>query len=482
MEFTQPDPIFIDEALANLDAMARALDPGRPQALGPDQIDAIFRHAHSVKGGAAVFGLSDASELMHQAESLLDQWRQRRLFPDRLGVSLLCDSVELTRACLKGPSPEASLTQAMAERLRVAANAHVAMEPERRLLIRLDGPLGPDLDDAVATMFRDIDGLGSVLSVAGGGVAPRVFEVQTAASEADLMDLLAMHLDRSAIAIETANPRPRDKTASREAALDSVDGPWVRVSVDALPGLDRLAAELSQLATELGEWQPVGKGTSRRRADSDSDRQVVRLHALAARLPQELRRIRPAPVSVLFAVVPTLLSNLSKLLGKRFDLSVTGETLKLDRHVIRALADPLIQLVRNACDHGIESPEERRAAGKPAEGRIELSAEIRDGVVIVMVRDDGRGISRSMLLQAARSRGIDVAADAPDQALWQLVFAPGLSTANEVTPVSGRGVGMDVVRRKVVALGGQVDIESVLGSGTCVAIRLPMMEDTAPWR
>ena len=223
----QSDPIFIDEALANLDAMAQALDPERPETLGPDQIDAVFRHAHSVKGGAAVFGLLDASELMHQAETLLDQWRQRRLLPDKQGITLLSDSVELTRACLKGPSPEPSRMMAMTKRLKAAANLQVAMAPERRLLIRLVGPLRPDLDDAVATMFRDINGLGCVLSVAGDGAAPRVFEGQTAASEADLMDLLAMHLDRSAIAIEAATPKPQDMARSREPTPASVDRPWV---------------------------------------------------------------------------------------------------------------------------------------------------------------------------------------------------------------------------------------------------------------
>ena len=471
----QSDPIFIDEAMANLDAMAQALDPERPETLGQDQIDAVFRHAHSVKGGAAVFGLLDAAELMHHAESLLDQWRQRILLPDRQGVTLLCDSVELARACLKGSPPEPALTRAMMDRLRAAAFVKAVLLPERRLSIRFDQPLRPDLDDAVATLFRDIAGLGRVLSMAGDGVVQRVFEVQTSASEADLMDLLAMHLDRSTMAIQVVDLLPRDQQPHvQEAASLSDSRPWVRVGEDALAKLDRLIAEMSQLAKHWTETQPLGQRVCR---DADTDRHLMELHALAARLQLEMRKIRPvaAPVSVLFAVVPTLLSKMSNLLGKQFNLSVSGQSLKLDRDVVRGLADPLIQLVRNACDHGIESPQERHAAGKAAEGRIEVSAERRADVAIVMVRDDGRGISRSKLLHAARSRGIAVAADMPDQSLLQLVFAPGLSTASDVTPVSGRGVGMDVVRRKVEALGGRVDIESVEGSGTSVAIRLPIM-------
>lgn len=289
------------------------------------------------------------------------------------------------------------------------------------------------------------------------------------------MDLLAMHLDRSTMAIQVVDLLPRDQQPHvQEAASLSDSRPWVRVGEDALAKLDRLIAEMSQLAKHWTETQPLGQRVCR---DADTDRHLMELHALAARLQLEMRKIRPvaAPVSVLFAVVPTLLSKMSNLLGKQFNLSVSGQSLKLDRDVVRGLADPLIQLVRNACDHGIESPQERHAAGKAAEGRIEVSAERRADVAIVMVRDDGRGISRSKLLHAARSRGIAVAADMPDQSLLQLVFAPGLSTASDVTPVSGRGVGMDVVRRKVEALGGRVDIESVEGSGTSVAIRLPIM-------
>lgn len=125
---------------------------------------------------------------------------------------------------------------------------------------------------------------------------------------------------------------------------------------------------------------------------------------------------------------------------------------------------------------GIESSQDRRAAGKPSDGHIALSADLCYGVAVLTLRDDGRGLSRNMLLQAAHARGIDVAADAPNQALWPLVFSPGLTTAGAVTPVSGRGVGMDVVRRKVAPLGGLVEIESVSESGTCVVIRLPAPE------
>jgi two-component system chemotaxis sensor kinase CheA len=410
---------------------------------------------------------------MHQAESLLDQWRKGRLLPDRQGITLLCNSVELARACLNGPAPEASLVLAMTERLRAAANVQVASAPERRLTIRLDEPLRPDLDDAVATMFRDVCGLGSVLSVAGGGIAPKVFEVQTAASEAELTDLLSMHLDRSAIAMQAALPKSRDKGQLPEAMSAFADRPWVRVGVDALESLDRLVAEMAQLATDWEERRPVRDETSRM---SETDCDVMQLHGFAVRLQQALQQLRPPPVSVLFAVVPALLSNLSKQLGKQYDLSDTGEALKLDRDMIRGPANPLIQLVRNACDHGIESPQERQATGKPAAGRIELSAELRDGVAVVTLRDDGRGISRDMRLEAARSRGINVAADTPDQSLLQLVFLPGVSTASVVTPISDRGVGMDVVRRKVGTLGGHVDIEFVLRSGTCFTIRLPMMD------
>ncbi len=197
--------------------------------------------------------------------------------------------------------------------------------------------------------------------------------------------------------------------------------------------------------------------------------------AAAAGFSDPLQADRPRDLAaVLFARLPPLLVYLSARLHKPLKLAIVGQDLRIERALLQALADPLIQLVQNACDHGIEGAAARAAAGKPVRGQISVSASLAQGRFQLSVRDDGAGLSRQDLLQAARSNAIPVADDIDDPRLWQLVFAPGLSTAAEVSDVSGRGVGMDVVRHKVAALGGDVMIDSCAGVGTCVTISVPL--------
>ena len=470
-ELNPADPIFVDEALANLDAMAHALAAVLTTGADPERINAIFRHAHSIKGGASAFGLGQVSDLMHQAESLLDQWRQGRLSPNGAGVALLLEAVDLARDGLNGAWRDPSIVQSLAARLCTAAAVQTPRLATRRLRIRVEGPHRPGLDEAVSALFRDIAGLGAVLSASGERHAPRIFEVQTSASDTELLDLLAMVADRSSIAILDSVAMPVDLAPTPSRVGSSGAGaPSVRVSLDELAALDQYIAELSGLAESLA----IGRGVSEKESPKQGgDACVERLQVVSGQLRLTLERIQCTPVADLFALAPTLLAGLASTLGKTFHLTVSGESVRLDRGVVQGLADPLVHLVRNACDHGIESAQERRAAGKSADGRITLSAALRDGETVLMVRDDGRGLSRSKLLQAAQARGIDVAADTPDQTLWSLVFSPGLTTAGKVTQVSGRGIGMDVVWHKVAALGGTVEIDSVPGSGTSVLIRLP---------
>jgi len=235
------------------------------------------------------------------------------------------------------------------------------------------------------------------------------------------MDLLAVHVEPERIAIRAldssrADPKPVVRPLPVTSA--AVSG---RVTLAEMTLLDRLSGESLTLTSDMD----VGSG-----GDGERHR-VGRLRGLATQLHQAVRGIRGAPASELFGLVPPLLASLSSTLGKPFQLSLSGESLQLDRRLIQGLADPLIHLVRNGCDHGIELPERRRLAGKPPEGNITLS---------VVLRDDGQGFSRDRILQTARAKGMDVADDAPDQALWPMVFSPGFSTACAVTSVSGRGV------------------------------------------
>jgi two-component system chemotaxis sensor kinase CheA len=180
------------------------------------------------------------------------------------------------------------------------------------------------------------------------------------------------------------------------------------------------------------------------------------------------------PMSVVFSRFPRMLRDLAGKLGKKVELITHGEATELDKGLVEKITDPLTHLVRNSCDHGIEMPADRLAKGKPETGTITLAASHQGGSIVIEVRDDGRGLSREKLLRKARERGIDAPDSMTDSEVWNLIFAPGFSTADVVTDVSGRGVGMDVVKKNITALGGTVDIESAEGYGMRVSVRLPL--------
>jgi two-component system chemotaxis sensor kinase CheA len=191
-------------------------------------------------------------------------------------------------------------------------------------------------------------------------------------------------------------------------------------------------------------------------------------------LQESVMSIRMIPMSIVFSRFPRMLRDLANRLGKKVDFVTQGESTELDKGLVEKITDPLTHLVRNSCDHGIEMPEDRRAAGKTENGTITLSAAHQGGSIVIEVRDDGKGMSRERILRKARERGLDVSDAMTDAEVWQLIFAPGFSTADVVTDVSGRGVGMDVVKRNIASLNGTVDIESVEGLGMKVSVRLPL--------
>ena len=184
--------------------------------------------------------------------------------------------------------------------------------------------------------------------------------------------------------------------------------------------------------------------------------------------------IRMIPMSTVFSRFPRMLRDLANKLGKKVELVTQGEATELDKGLVEKITDPLTHLVRNSCDHGIELPAERLAKGKPEHGTVTLVASHQGGSIVIEVRDDGKGLNRAKLLAKARERGIDAPDSMSDQDVYGLIFAPGFSTADVVTDVSGRGVGMDVVKKNITALGGSVEIDSAEGYGMSVKVRLPL--------
>ncbi|MFN3298468.1 chemotaxis protein CheW, partial [Caldimonas sp.] len=271
----------------------------------------------------------------------------------------------------------------------------------------------------------------------------------------------------------TAKPAasPRQPAARSEGrASASLDASTIRVSVEKVDQLINLVGELvitqAMLAQTSRGLDPV-LHQQMLAGLTDLDRNTRDLQ-------EAVMSIRMIPMSTVFSRFPRMLRDLANKLGKKVELVTHGEATELDKGLVEKITDPLTHLVRNSCDHGIELPAERVAAGKPETGTITLSASHQGGSIVIEVRDDGRGLNREKLLKKARERGIHAPDTLTDQEVWNLIFEPGFSTAEQVTDVSGRGVGMDVVKKNIASLNGTVEIDSAEGYGMRVSVRLPL--------
>ncbi len=244
----------------------------------------------------------------------------------------------------------------------------------------------------------------------------------------------------------------------------------LRVSVDKVDQLINLVGELVITQAMLAEnSKDIDSALHQQMAAGLAD-----LERNTRDLQEAVMSIRMMPMSLVFNRFPRMLRDLAGKLGKKVELVTQGEATELDKGLVEKITDPLTHLVRNSCDHGIELPAERQARGKPAHGTITLVASHQGGSIVIEVRDDGRGLNRDKLLKKARERGLDAPDSLSDQEVYGLIFAPGFSTAEAVTDVSGRGVGMDVVKKNITALGGTVEIDSAEGYGMSVRVRLPL--------
>jgi two-component system, chemotaxis family, sensor kinase CheA len=560
-DLTQFYQIFFEEAGENLDLMEQMLLNLNLETADDEELNGIFRCAHSVKGGAATFGFTDVAELTHQMESLLDRLRRHELQPNALMVDVLLESADASRSLLARhqagetgePPSSADLVRRISELASGKTPAPVASAPvlpvakpvpavvpqptgpsvkgERQLEIRM-GPLErPEQADAVKELFRDISGLGEIVDIPSDRADTRVFKVGTSSSNEDLLDLFAFHVSREHVAIrdlseavgvgvapqpghaamsfaddpppgtpiapapgfgffegspgapvgasaagvsthEAAEPRGGAKTGAKAASAQMAqpEAATIRVAINKVDQLINLVGELvitqAMLAQNSRSLDPaVYQQLLTGLADLDRNTRD---------LQESVMSIRMIPMSIVFSRFPRMLRDLASKLGKKVDFVTQGEATELDKGLVEKITDPLTHLVRNSCDHGIEMPEDRIKAGKSETGTITLSAAHQGGSIVIEVRDDGKGLSREKIMNKARERGLDVSDQMSDADVWQLIFAPGFSTAEVVTDVSGRGVGMDVVKRNIAALNGTVEIDSSAGYGMRVSVRLPL--------
>jgi two-component system chemotaxis sensor kinase CheA len=415
--------VFFEETaehLAEMERLLLALDPASP---GKEELNAVFRAAHSIKGGAGTFGFRDLAETTHEAETLLDRVRKRELALTVEMVDALLAAGDVLRAQLarhRGEGAEPVDASAIAARLKDLAHDKAA----------------PAADPGWG-LFED---------------APAPAAAPTWGRRAS---------DHPEVDVAPAGRRATDKqVVSANAETSSI-----RVGVEKVDQLINLVGEL--VITQAMLLQKAA-------AHPDLANGMADLERNTRDLQEAVLSIRMLPIAFVFNRFPRMLRDLAAKLGKQVELKTSGEKTELDKGVIEKISDPMTHLVRNAVDHGIEAPEARLAAGKPAQGTLTLRAFHQGGNIVIEVADDGRGLDRDKLIAKAKERGLKADEAMGDQEAWQLIFEPGFSTAETITDVSGRGVGMDVVKKNITALGGSVELDSAKGRGTRVTVRLPL--------
>ena len=519
---------FFDEADELLADMEQHLLDLVPEAPDSEQLNAIFRAAHSIKGGAGTFGFTILQETTHLMENLLDEARRGEMQLNTDIINLFLETKDIMQEQLdaykSSAEPDAARFEYICNALRQLAleakgDAAAAVVPAAKLSV-VDAVTAQEAAPAAAAskvrvvlsrlkenevdlLEEELSNLAKLSNVVKGkdslsatleeGISQDdivavlcfvieadqiAFETETAAVDVPAaVEEVAVVPQAAAPAVAPAAPVlkavPKDAAApgrGDKPAARSSESTSIRVAVEKVDQLINLVGELvitqSMLAQRSNELDPVTHG--------DLITSMGQLQRNARDLQESVMSIRMMPMEYVFSRFPRLVRDLASKLNKQIELTLMGSSTELDKSLIERIIDPLTHLVRNSLDHGIELPENRIAAGKSPVGNLILSAEHQGGNICIEVTDDGAGLNRERILAKAISQGMAVNENMTDEEVGMLIFAPGFSTAEQVTDVSGRGVGMDVVKRNIQEMGGHVEIKSKQGSGTTIRILLPL--------
>lgn len=508
---------YFEECAELLDALQSHLDLLSNGGGDEETLHAIFRCVHSIKGGAGAFGFAPLVAFSHVFESLLDAMRERKVpanhdvvqillrasdaltdivgaarddrpTPDGFAADIVTALEELllgaTDAVPAKPSPSrdaAIETQAIGEiRYNIAFTPHTEMlrkANEPLLLIRQLqrlGGLGVEVDTsrlpALAVMEPEAAYLGWSFTLDTGAPQSAIHEVFEFVEDDCDLSIQAASVEPVAVNIAADPAVPAAKT-TETAPAPATPTQSIRVDVDKVDRLVNLVGEMvitQAMLTEQSTLLPADRYPALIQG-------IEALAQSARELQESVMAIRAQPVKSVFARMPRIVRDLAATLGKEVRIVMTGEMTEIDKTVIEQLNDPLTHMIRNALDHGIESPDVRAAAGKPRQGTIHLAAAQRSGRIVIEVSDDGQGIHRERVLAKAQDRGlVSPGATLSDEEIDNLIFLPAFSTAEKVSNISGRGVGMDVVKRNVQSLGGRINVQSRFGVGSRFILSLPL--------
>ncbi|HGD3423078.1 TPA: chemotaxis protein CheA [Enterobacter hormaechei] len=522
MDITDFYQTFFDEADELLADMEQHLLDLVPEAPDSEQLNAIFRAAHSIKGGAGTFGFTILQETTHLMENLLDEARRGEMQLNTDIINLFLETKDIMQEQLdaykSSAEPDAASFEYICNALRQLAleakgEASAPVVPAAKLSV-VDTVAEPDTaPDAPAGKLRVVlsrlkenevdlleEELGNLATLSNvvKGKDSLAATLDDGIGQDDIVAVLCFVIEADQIAFETEAataeaqaPAPAEKAPAvvpaapalkavpkesaapargEKPAARSSESTSIRVAVEKVDQLINLVGELvitqSMLAQRSNELDPVTHG--------DLITSMGQLQRNARDLQESVMSIRMMPMEYVFSRFPRLVRDLAGKLNKQIELTLMGSSTELDKSLIERIIDPLTHLVRNSLDHGIELPENRVAAGKSPVGNLILSAEHQGGNICIEVTDDGAGLNRERILAKAISQGMAVNENMTDEEVGMLIFAPGFSTAEQVTDVSGRGVGMDVVKRNIQEMGGHVEIQSKQGAGTTIRILLPL--------
>ena len=541
--------VFFDESDEHLDDMEQLLMSLDVESPDPEELNSIFRAAHSIKGGSGIFGFDALMNLTHVMENLLDKARNNELSVTADIVNVLLETLDVLKDTLNAyrdetPVPEDSIAERIkilngvingqstdaasgdgddASEVSVNAQNESAQddsfgffddepnsaieaaddsfgffddEPVYEALSHGDNTKSENNDDDGFGFFDDeisnntVDAQTETTKAETAEVeqgfgffedAPSATNINTSleiassnnaqSASTQLNTATTSNNDKaptSGVAPTTTQAKtppkpPAKKSAARESASIRVDTTKIDAMVNLVGELVITQSMLSMIGQDV-----EGQVGERLQLAIDELQRNTR------EIQESVMSMRMLPLTATFNRFPRLVRDLAGKLGKQVELVLQGGSTEIDKSLIEKIVDPLTHLVRNSIDHGIEMPDKRVAAGKPEKGTVILSAEQKGGSIIISIIDDGGGLHRDKILDKARSNGLTVSDDMPDSEVWQLIFQPGFSTAEAITDVSGRGVGMDVVRRNIESIGGRIDIESSAGEGSAFFIHLPL--------
>jgi len=483
-------PYFLPEASEHLDAMSRSLLAleGAVGAARDEEVAALFRAVHTLKGAAYTVGCGPVGDVAHRIEDILDTVRDRRLELEPGVIDAVLSGVDTLRVLLGGTASAPADARETVQRaldaldgLRVApASSGIAVREEATPAPLPSALRTRDLRErktARPSIRVNLDRLDSLMDLVGELVIARSRLDRRFAQMERVNELLAFSRSRMSQAVRDFEEKHRytqlpPAISGTGTTADPASEIFAELEFDRYDDFNIFARSVDEISADVSEIQAELAGFIRSIGED-----TAHVHRLTGNLRREVTRARMVPIGRLFARFAQPVRDAARAAGKSVDLRLSGETVEVDNAVIEQISDSLLHLVRNAIDHGVEMDEERRATGKPLRATLTLRARHQGSFILIEVADDGRGMDPSKLEDRAVRLGLltPAAAQALDaRDALNLIFLPGFSTAPEVTATSGRGVGMDVVRTNVGRLNGEIELQSEPGAGTRITIKLPL--------